>query len=42
MKRCLDGSMDLNLGRLREVVVDREACHAAVHGEAKSWKQMSD
>ena len=30
-------SMDMGLGRLRELVMDREACRASVHGVAKSW-----
>ena len=38
--RLLDGiidSMDMNLSKLQEIVKDREACYAAVHGVAKSW-----
>ena len=43
--RLLDGiteSMDMSLSEFRELVMDREACRAAIHRVAKSWTQLSD
>ena len=43
--RWLDGitdAMDVNLGKLWEMVRDRESWHPAIHGVAKSWAQLGD
>ena len=34
--------MDMSVSKLQEIVKDGEAWHAAVHGDAKSWTQLSD
>ena len=43
--RCLDiviDSMNMSLSKLQELVMDREACHAVVHGVAKCPKQLTE
>ena len=43
--KWLDGttdSMDVGLSKLQEIMKDREAWHAVVHGAAKSWVQLSN
>ena len=39
---CITDSMDMCLSELRELVMDREAWHAAIHGVSKSWTRLSD
>ena len=43
--RWLDGitdSLDVSLSELRELVMDREACHAVIHRVAKSWTRLNN
>ena len=38
----ITNAVDMNLGKLREMVRDREAWHVAIHGVSKSWTRLSD
>ena len=43
--KWLDGitvAVDKNLGKLQEMVSDRQACHVVIHGVANSWTRLSD
>ena len=42
MAGCITDATDMSLSKLQELVMDREAWHAVIHGVTKSWTRLSD